>query len=510
VSAPHRLCALLEGLVVVPPALDREVGRLSLDSRAVQPGSLFLACRGGQSHGLDYADQAYRQGAVAIAWEAADAALEARAEAIAGRLEIPLLRIPKLARLVSLIAARFYDFPSRHLQVVGITGTNGKTSVSHLLAQALQPHTPCGIIGTLGVGYRERLTVTGLTTPDAVTLQQVLANLLQQGAEQVAMEVSSHALDQDRAAAVHFTTAVFTNISRDHFDYHGNMENYAAAKQRLFHMPDLRSAVINIDDPMGAELPASLAAGVDVLVYTLNPDQAIPPGVAGWVRADAVRPTHAGLEISLSSHCGSGVLRSSLLGRFNAANLLAVLLVLLDQGLALAEALQRLSRVSTVAGRMEAYGGGDRPTVVIDYAHTPDALEKALQALRSHCDANLGVVFGCGGDRDRGKRPQMGAVAERLADRIILTDDNPRTELGDRIIEEILFGIQQPERVLVERSRAAAIHQAIASAGSGDLVLVAGKGHEDYQIVGQQRLHFSDQEQVVAALEAWPAPGRSA
>jgi len=506
----RRLSVLLEGLVEVPHELDREVGRLTLDSRAVQPGGLFLACQGGRSHGLDYAEQAHRQGAVAIAWEASDAALEARAESLARRLDIPLLRIPRLSRLASLIAARFYDFPSRHMQVVGITGTNGKTSVSHLLAQALQQQMSCGIIGTLGVGYRESLTVTGFTTPDSVTLQQVLADLQQQGAQLVAMEVSSHALDQDRAAAVHFTTAVFTNISRDHFDYHGSMENYAAAKQRLFHMPDLRSAVINLDDPMGAELPATLAAGVAALVYTLNPDLAIPSHVAGWVRADSVRPAAAGLEIELSSHCGGGVLRSNLLGRFNAANLLAVLLVLLDQGLTLPEALDRLSRVSTVAGRMEAYGGGDRPTVVIDYAHTPDALEKALQALHSHCSGTLSVVFGCGGDRDRGKRPQMGAVAERLAERIILTDDNPRTESGDRIIEEIQAGIRQHELALVERNRATAIRQAIADARPGDLVLVAGKGHEDYQIVGQHRLHFSDQEQVRAALETWQAGGWSA
>jgi UDP-N-acetylmuramoyl-L-alanyl-D-glutamate--2,6-diaminopimelate ligase len=501
---------LLHGLIAVPAELEREVGGLTLDSRAVQPGSLFLACRGGQSHGLDYAEQARRQGAVAIAWEPGDIQLEARADAIARRLQLPLLRIPKLSRLASLIAARFYDFPSRHMQVVGITGTNGKTSVSHLLAQALQPHTPCGIIGTLGVGYRESLTATGFTTPDAVTLQQLLADLLRQGAKLVAMEVSSHALDQDRAAAVHFSTAVFTNISRDHFDYHGSMENYAAAKQRLFHMPDLRNAVINLDDPMGAELPASLAAGVDALVYTLNPDQAIPAQVAGWVRADSVRPTAAGLEISLSSHCGGGVLHSRLLGRFNAANLLAVLLVLIDQGLELREALHRLSRISTVAGRMEAYGGGDSPTVVIDYAHTPDALEKALQALHSHCTGTLWVVFGCGGDRDRGKRPLMGGVAEGLADRVVLTDDNPRTEAGEAIIEEILAGIRQPDRIRVERDRAQAIHQTVAAARPGDLVLVAGKGHEDYQIVGRQRLHFSDQEQVAAALTAWQASGRSA
>jgi UDP-N-acetylmuramoyl-L-alanyl-D-glutamate--2,6-diaminopimelate ligase len=507
--AYKRLAKLLEGLSGVPAGMDREVTGLTLDSRAVQPGDLFLACQGGQHHGLDYVEQACRQGAVAVVWEPRDSVLEAQAADLARRLDTPLICIPKLTRLASLIAARFHDFPSRHMQVVGITGTNGKTSVSHLLAQALPAQPPCGIIGTLGAGYRENLNATGFTTPDAVTLQQVLADFLQRGTRLVAMEVSSHALDQDRAAAVHFSTAVFTNISRDHFDYHGNMENYAAAKQRLFHMPDLRSAVINIDDPMGAELPLTLAAGVDALVYTLNPDQTIPPEVAGWVRADSVRPTPAGLEISLSSHWGGGVLHSHLLGRFNASNLLAVLLVLLDQGMDLPEALRRLGQVSRVAGRMEAYGGGYQPTVVIDYAHTPDALEKALQALQSHCDGTLGVVFGCGGDRDRGKRPQMGEVAERLADQVILTDDNPRTEAGDRIIEGILAGIRQRERVVVERNRARAIRQAIAAARPGDLVLVAGKGHEDYQIVGRQRLHFSDQEQVETALEAWQNAGEA-
>jgi UDP-N-acetylmuramoyl-L-alanyl-D-glutamate--2,6-diaminopimelate ligase len=488
--------------------MDREITGLTLDSRSVQPGMLFLACQGTQSHGLDYAEQAQQRGAAAIAWESDQVELEAQADMRTQRLVIPLLRIPQLARLASLIAARFYTFPSRHLHVIGITGTNGKTSVSHLLAQALQPEQTCGIIGTLGVGYGESLTATGFTTPDAVTLQQVLAQMRDSGAKYVAMEVSSHALDQDRAAAVHFNSAVFTNLSRDHFDYHGSMENYAAAKQRLFHMPDLRSAVINLDDSLGVELLAGLAAGVDPLVYSLDPDQAIPSGVAGWVRADAVRPTPSGLEISLSSHWGSGVLHSSLLGRFNAANLLAVLLVLLDQGIPLSQAMHKLSQVNTVAGRMEVYGGGDRPSVVIDYAHTPDALEKALQALHSHCAGKLWAVFGCGGDRDRGKRPQMGEVAERLADQVILTDDNPRTEPGGSIIEEILRGMRQPARVQLERDRGRAIHMAVAAAAAADLVLVAGKGHEDYQIVGQQRLPFSDQQQVLAALNAWHTGGR--
>jgi UDP-N-acetylmuramoyl-L-alanyl-D-glutamate--2,6-diaminopimelate ligase len=467
------LSELLDGIVQVPASLDRQISSLALDSRSLQSGGLFLACQGASSHGLNFVEQALEQGVAAIAWEPDGADIDVKAGSLQERLDLPLLP--------------FYANPSRHMRVVGITGTNGKTSVSHLLAQALHPDKPCGIVGTLGVGYVKSLAATGYTTPDAVSLQAVLADLKNKGAKAVAMEVS---------------------ISRDHFDYHGNMENYAAAKQRLFHMPGLRSAVINLDDPMGAELLATLAAGVDVLVYSLNPDQALPQGVAGWVRAESVLPKASGLEITLSSHWGEGVLHSSLLGRFNAANLLAVLLVLLDQGVDLPDALERLAEVTTVAGRMEAYGGSDRPTVVIDYAHTPDALEKALQALRGHCSGELMVVFGCGGDRDRGKRPQMGGAAERLADRVIVTDDNPRTEPGDRIVDEILTGMTRRDQVKVERHRAKAIQQAVAAAMPGDLVLVAGKGHEDYQQVGTQKLPFSDQQQVLSALAAWKGGNR--
>lgn len=494
------LSALLDGIAEVPVSMDREIAGLSLDSRDVEPGWLFLACQGGAQHGLDFVRQALNRGAAAIAWEPNGAATDDKVRILDAGQQIPLLRVPHLSGRVSQIAARFFDFPSQHLFMVGITGTNGKTSVSHLLAQALHPATSCPIVGTLGVGYLESLSATGYTTPDAITLQQVLAELKADGAQAVVMEVSSHALDQGRAAAVHFDTAIFTNISRDHFDYHGSMEHYAAAKQRLFQMPGLRSAVINLDDALGRELPATLAADVELLVYTLDPDTAIPQGVAGWVRAESVVPTSRGLRITLTSHLGNGEFHSSLLGSFNAANLLAVLLVLLDRGWSLPDALQKLETLKTVEGRMETYGGGELPAVVIDYAHTPDALEKALSALRSHCEQKLWAVFGCGGDRDRGKRPLMGAVAERLAEKVVLTDDNPRSEPDDQIINEILAGMADRDQIVVQRDRSRAIHQAISSAGPGDLVLVAGKGHEDYQLVAGETLHFSDQEQVLAAL----------
>jgi UDP-N-acetylmuramoyl-L-alanyl-D-glutamate--2,6-diaminopimelate ligase len=503
IETGHLLSTLLADLAEVPPMLDRNISALSLDSRGVVPGALFLACQGGSSHGLDFAAEAARRGAVAIAWETDGERLQARADELAAELGLPLLPVSSLTRRSSLIAARFHGFPSRAMKVIGITGTNGKTSVSHLLAQAMAPERACGIVGTLGVGYVESLTATGYTTPDAVTLQQVLADLKEQGGDAVAMEVSSHALDQGRASAVHFDTAVFTNISRDHFDYHGDMESYAAAKRQLFHMPELRCAVINLDDEMGAGLPEHLASSVRVLAYSIEPRQEIPARAAGWVRAESVVPTPMGLEIAFDSSWGEGVLRSGLLGRFNAYNLLAVLLVLLDQGWELPQALEKMQEVTTVAGRMEAYGGGGHPRVVIDYAHTPDALEKALLALRSHCSGVLHLVFGCGGDRDRGKRPLMGEIAERLADRVVITDDNPRTEDGDGIVREILAGLSKPARARVQRDRAKAIHQAIELATPHDLVLIAGKGHEDYQLIGGKRFHFSDREQVQAALAQW-------
>ncbi|MCU7904629.1 MAG: UDP-N-acetylmuramoyl-L-alanyl-D-glutamate--2,6-diaminopimelate ligase [Candidatus Thiodiazotropha sp. (ex Epidulcina cf. delphinae)] len=496
------LTSLLEGLVSIPVTQDRKVVGVTLDSRQVVPGTLFLACVGGQNHGLAFAEQAVVLGAVAIAWESDDAEGD-RIAADLSHLPIPLLAIPELSRRVSLIAGRFYGHPSRGMAVYGITGTNGKTSISQLLAQALEREVRCGVIGTLGAGLPGRLSATGYTTPDAVNLQRLLNELREQGARAVAMEVSSHALDQDRAAAVHFDSAIFTNLSRDHFDYHGSLENYAAAKQRLFNMPDLSSAVINLDDPFGSKLIAGLAGDAEAMGYTLDPACRIPAGLAGWACAERIEPSVQGMRIQVSTHHGSGVVESPLPGRFNAANLLAVLLVLLHREWDLRQALKVMAELHIVPGRMESLGGANRPGVVVDYAHTPDALEKVLQALRMHTAGRLILVFGCGGDRDRGKRPLMGEVAERLADLAYVTDDNPRTEPGAEIIDEILTGMKAPEKACVEPDRGRAIHRAVAAASPDDLVLVAGKGHESYQLVGDLVLHFDDREQVKAALADW-------
>lgn len=503
----HPLSFLLAGLHQVAPAQEREISGLTLDSRQVTAGSLFLACAGSRSHGLAFARQAVERGAAAILWEPDGGQGDRLAADLAG-LSVLMLPLPGLTQRASEIAARFYSQPSRALIVYGITGTNGKTSISQLLAQALQDEMPCGIMGTLGYGFPGAIESTGYTTPDAVSLQRLLAQMRQQGARAITMEVSSHALDQGRADAVRFDCAIFTNLSRDHFDYHGTLENYAAAKQRLFHMPGLAGAVINIDDPQGVKLFGSLAAGIETFAYSIEESSEFPPGLTGWARALAITPTSQGMEIHIASHLGEGVLKSRLLGRFNAANLLAVLLALLQRGWDLTRALQVMQGLETVPGRMQLFGGGSQPTLVVDYAHTPDALEKALSAVRVHCTGRLWVVFGCGGDRDKGKRPQMGALAEQLADRVYVTDDNPRSESSGQIIEEILAGMRQPEAALVEADRGRAIRHAIGSAGAGDLVLVAGKGHEDYQLVGDLTLHFDDREQVVEALAEWQGTGR--
>jgi UDP-N-acetylmuramoyl-L-alanyl-D-glutamate--2,6-diaminopimelate ligase len=489
---------LLEGLAPPGQVADRRIAGLSLDSRAIEPGWLFLACRGGRGHGIEHAEGARARGAAAVAAEP-DGRWDAQALAsLAETLRLPVVPVPDLRRRASLIADRFYGRPSASLEVIGVTGTNGKTSVTHFLAQALAPEIRCGVIGTIGVGFPRELAPATHTTPDPVGLQATLAWLRERGAGAVAMEVSSHALDQGRAEAVRFGHAVFTNLSRDHLDYHGDMQRYAAAKRALFRVAGLRWAVLNLDDPLSESIRADLAPAVSLAAYSLRAGAEPPPGCEVWVRAREVRPSPRGLHLDLVTSAGQGALDAAVLGRFNAANLLAVLAVLLSRGLPLERSLQVLAQVRGVPGRMESFGGP--PQVVVDYAHTPDALEQALANLREHAAGRLLCVFGCGGDRDRGKRPLMGAVAERLADRVIVTDDNPRSEDGDAIVAQILGGMQAPEAALVERRRGLAIRRAVALAGADDLVLVAGKGHETTQELGDLKLPFSDRAQVQQAL----------
>jgi len=403
---------------------------------------------------------------------------------------------------VGTIADRFFGAPSQSLTIAGITGTNGKTSCAWILAHALQYlQRPAAYIGTLGCGTPPAVTASEHTTPDAVTVHRRLAALKAAGAECVCMEVSSHAIDQGRIGAVRFHTAAFTNLTRDHLDYHGTMEAYGAAKARLFECDSLARRVINVDDTFGARLAAQPSA-VDLTITARGTAGGTTSfGAASYVRATRYSPERAGLAIEVDSSWGTAQLSVPLVGEFNVDNVLTVLAVLLAWHVPLAEAAQVLSRCRAPSGRMEMFGGTARaPLAIVDYAHTPDALAKALRAARTHCQARLRVVFGCGGDRDAGKRPLMGRVAAELADDIIVTDDNPRTEDPTRIVQDILRGINDRSAVLVEHDRARAIQLGLRRAEPADVVLIAGKGHEDYQIYGAARRPFRDQDIVLAEL----------
>lgn len=518
-SRTSKLSMLLEGCAVVSAADDRDVHGLSMDSRKVQPGDLFLACVGHHArHGHEFVADAIQAGAVAIAYEI-DAAVAVPEAAMPGiymvspgavlppssvaaacTAKVPMFGVAQLGQQVGVIAERFYDYPSRKLFIAGITGTNGKTSCSQFIAQALNEDAPCGVVGTLGNGMYGKLQAASHTTPDALTLHDLLAAMWEMGARGVAMEVSSHGLEQGRVNGVAFDVAIFTNLSRDHLDYHGDMTSYGRAKQRLFKMPGLRYAVINVDDEFGRELLRSLPDGVQAVAYTLIDKGDVK--CAQLVCGTLLRQGLDGLEMQVTTPWGEARVASRLLGRFNASNLLAVLAALVVSGISLDDVVQKLGRVRPVPGRMECYGGRhDKPLVVVDYAHTPDALSQVLQALREHCHDTLWVVFGCGGNRDRGKRPLMGEVAQRYADQVVLTDDNPRYEDAGDIIADILAGVKSPQSVHVERDRAQAIAWAVSQATAHDVVLIAGKGHEDYQLIGDEKLPFSDSEQVRNLLQ---------
>ncbi|HFD78769.1 MAG TPA: UDP-N-acetylmuramoyl-L-alanyl-D-glutamate--2,6-diaminopimelate ligase [Gammaproteobacteria bacterium] len=489
------LTDLLDGLGACGEVPRIEVTGLSAASGSVQPGDLFLACRGIHSHGLEHVAEALQRGAGAVVWER-----DGAESAIVASLPVPSVALPGLGHKLGIIAARFYGHPSRELHVIGVTGTDGKTSVSHFIAQALsQPQRPCGVLGTLGYGVWGELHPPTHTTPDALRLQAEMAALRDRGVEQMVMEVSSHALHQHRTDGVVFDTAVLTHLSRDHLDYHGSVEAYAEAKRRLFASPSLAAAVVNVGDAFGRELAASLKGRLRVIAWQGN-DDGEARRYPEWLVLRRVRALPEGLELDLLSSQGEASLRTAVLGDFNAGNLLAAVGALLAAGVSMEDALRRLSGIATVAGRMELVSLPGAPRVVIDYAHTPHALESVLRALRPHCRGELVCVFGAGGDRDRGKRPLMGAVAERLAERVILTSDNPRSEDPGEILRQIAAGFEQPARALIIEDRARAIDSALAGAAPDDLVLIAGKGDEAWQEVAGRKLPFSDREQARRVL----------
>jgi|KBSSwiStaDraftv2_1062776.scaffolds.fasta_scaffold05279_6 UDP-N-acetylmuramyl-tripeptide synthetase len=479
------------------PALLAKLGvaprRITADSRRVEPGVAFAAYPGAHVDGRGFVADAIARGASAVLWDTRSFHWDAKWKA-------PNSGIDDLQARLGSIADFIYGSPSQQMWMAGVTGTNGKTSCAQWIAQALDA---CGrraaIVGTLGNGLVGGLAPSSHTTPDVTILQEMLKQFHAAGATAVAMEVSSHGLDQGRVNGVKFDIALFTNLTRDHLDYHKTMAAYGAAKARLFTWPGLRVAVINADDAFGQSLiDASRARGQRLFTYGFaNAD----------VAATAVTMSRSGMVLDVATPWGKATLTSNVMGAFNALNLLGVLTVLLASDVPLADAANALGRLAAPAGRMQRLGGDDKPLVVVDYAHTPDALEKALQALRPAVaeGGELVCVFGCGGDRDPGKRPQMGAIAGRLADRVVVTSDNPRGEDPAVIASAVAKGIRDTpnRRWSVDNDRHAAIAGAIAAAKPGDIVLIAGKGHETYQERNGERTPFSDAAVSAEALNAW-------
>lgn len=473
--------------------------RLVQDSRKVQEGDVFVAARGEHVDGRMFIPQAITRGASCVLWDSDGFAWN-------DEWRVPNVAIPHLrARLGSLVATLLGD-PSAHMHVVGVTGTNGKTSISQWYAQAMNGlgHRT-GVMGTVGHGFPGALQPSTHTTPDAMTTQQCLAQLQAQGASHVAMEVSSHGLDQYRVHGVHFAVAVLSNLTRDHLDYHKTMAHYRAAKTKLFQWPGLQTAVLNLDDEFGQDLAQSLSdKPVQVLTYGVQESYPVAPTL--WAKSWHVSAN--GLQAEVQTPAGCLTLRSPMLGRFNLSNLLAVLAAMLASGVEAQAAMDALAQVTAAPGRMQRVPAKAGPLVIVDYAHTPDALDQVLQTLRECMQGRgaLWCVFGCGGDRDAGKRPLMGQAAERWAHHLCLTTDNPRTENPLSIIRDIQHGLRRPARV--EPDRAEAIKQTILQAGADDVVLVAGKGHEDYQEIMGRRLPFSDLSVAESALSAWTGVSR--
>ena len=460
------------------------------DSRQVRPGDLFLAYPGDLADGRAYIADALRRGAIAVCWQpGGDFAWSAD-------WAVPQIAAGGLRQLAGPLAHLVYGFPSEALSLVAVTGTNGKTTISQCLAR-VHPK-PCAIIGTLGAGFPDALVETGFTTPEATTLMRCLAEFRAAGAGACALEASSIGIEEGRMNGARVDVAVFTNFTRDHLDYHGTMEAYAAAKLKLFTWPRLRTAIINLDDELGQRLVRETTA-LRVLGYAIGNHHRDFPA---QLRAEELTATSNGQRFTLVLPNGRVTVETGLLGSYNVANLLAVAGVLYDAGLAADEVARRLSELTPPPGRMERLGGAGEPLVVVDYAHTPDALHNALSALRPLAAARggrLAVVFGCGGDRDKGKRPEMGRIAEAAADRVLVTSDNPRREVPAAIIADIVAGMRAAD---CEADRAAAIARAIGEAAAADVVLLAGKGHENYQEIAGVRNPFSDVDQARAALAA--------
>lgn len=477
-TSSMRLSQLFAGLLQLPASCDLEILDLVSDSREAGPGALFVALPGLRQDGRQFEADALARGAVALLRGGEQDRAFVEGDAV-------VLEVQDVRGILPQLATRFFDDPCRDLQLIGVTGTNGKSSVTHFIAQLLTAAgQPCGLIGTLGYGLPGQMRAASHTTPDTLRLFRELADMREQGAKAVAMEVSSHALDQNRIAGLKFAGAVFTNLTHDHLDYHGDMESYGRAKQQLFQWPGLGFAVLNLDDSFGRRLAKEWSLGGELLGYGLRDS-------ASLLATDVIYHDK-GLEAKVRYQGQVGILRCNLLGDFNLSNVLAAVGTLLTLGHPLEVILKCAENLRPVSGRMQPVRASAGPLVIVDYAHTPDALDQALRACLRHQPGQLWCVFGCGGDRDRSKRPLMARAAARYSCHLVVTDDNPRTESPQQIVKDILAGVPAEAQPKVLHDREQAIAWAIEQADDKDIVLIAGKGHETYQEVQGERRPFDD------------------
>lgn len=470
---------------IYPDANDLHISfsRLVLDSRKVQPNDLFIATKGTNQDGCAYIDEAIMKGAVGVLYDAQNE------NDLIWQKDIPLIPIKHLSQKLASFASHFYDYPAKKMYMIGVTGTNGKTSCTHFLGQFMQRlNYPCGVIGTLGYGFLQALKDTGYTTPDAIALQEILAKLHIEGAKGIAMEVSSHSIDQGRVNDIPFDCSIFTNLSPDHLDYHGDMATYAAVKYRFLEASPQKKLVINAEDLYGSHWLQTLSHQ-ELYAYSTEPVTHLTMPCT-YTKTFSVGLN--GITAFIVSPWGEGEVTIPLTGRFNLSNVLAAITALCLHGFSFQSIIQQIPSLHPVPGRMQTFGGQGKPVVIVDYSHSPDALLKALQTLREQISGQLICIFGCGGDRDKTKRPLMAQIAESYADQIIITNDNPRTEDPNQIVQDIMAGFGHPERVRIVLDRAKAIAQGIQSASTSDCILVAGKGAEKYQEIGTQKIPFDD------------------
>lgn len=487
------LDTLLEGYA---DAAAIHIDGIAVDSRRLDRGFLFLACEGATQHGLDYCHEAVQSGVAAIAYDCSSA------KTVPDDIDVPLIPIANLRSHLGEIANRYFGSPSQELKVIAVTGTNGKSTVAWMIAHCLQSlGRSCAYSGTLGSGVGNVINNDEMTSPDVIETHRRIAEFRDAGARYAAIEVSSHALDQHRVDGVEFDATLFTNLSQDHLDYHGDMRAYGEAKAKLFCEHTARRRIINTDSGFGTQLAER--CGKDIVLVSTRPDR-VANGRSHVFVSSAIANRN-GSQVSLQSSWGPASFALPLLGDFNVANAVIVLALLLVEGVELRDACNALSTVVAPRGRMQRVRSGSGPAVYVDYAHSPSALENALQSIRTHCRGEIWCVFGCGGDRDVGKRPKMGRLAERFADNVVVTNDNPRNEASDAIIADILVGFEDPANATVINDRGAAIAWAIANARSTDIVLLAGKGHEEYQLIAGERFAFSDYDVALANLDALAA-----